>query len=233
MEIMNHFATDKEYKMICENHAKGRGIDVADDLYQELFIKLWEKPVHLLQRLYNRGELKSYVIGVINRMFQSGDRFYNNQIKLLADCDLENVEIPEDEISIDLTSLTQKVLNDLAEKTPFGRYDKNMMEMYLKYGSYQAVHNHDKKFKRDYISAAVKRAEEYIKQGIKKEYPELAEMKNMKKIGKKQVKKDKDMAEAKIKNQQNQFMYVLQNDGKYKRMSVEEYNSTRTNPYGK
>lgn len=217
-DIMNIFANDPDYKQICEDHSLKRGIAVADDLYQELYLKLYEKPLKKLQRLYKRGKLKAFCVGLINTMFKPNDKFYRNHIRLLGE-DLENIEIADEETPPDLTAMVQQQLTDLELNTPFGRYDKNVLQTYMQLGTQEKV---SKKMNLNiaYVNKAIKRGCEFVRDGISREYPEILEMKNIKKY---RNKKDKANAETEVKNKNSQFLHVLQKDGSYKKMTVEEY----------
>lgn len=67
--IIDMIWKDKEYKLACRNIAKGD--ELYKDMFQELIIILCQYDETKLIAVYNRGEIKYFIVAIISRMWHS------------------------------------------------------------------------------------------------------------------------------------------------------------------
>lgn len=134
-EILNQVSQDKEYRKICNSIAKGTNL--ANDLYQEMFIILCELDEEKLKAYHGEGYLRFYTYRAMYYQFTSPHKeFYKNYRQkytpIPQDLTVEDTCDYDPQIDIALNAIEQAL-------SAIGHYEETLMKEYLKAGSYRKL----------------------------------------------------------------------------------------------
>lgn len=111
--------------------------DLADDLFQFIWVRILELPKEKIKTIYKKGYLQFYICRmIINESRNKTNPFLKN-IRLKSDPIIEQeIEDYDIELDKDFEFITSKVKDGLNE---LFWYDKKIFELYVEFGSLRKV----------------------------------------------------------------------------------------------
>lgn len=93
-DIISQLAKDKTVEELVTNISKKKLTDShLDDLSQDIYIALMEKPPELVEELFNKGELHYYIARmVVNNLHSNLSPYYYKYIKPEIHEDIEDIK---------------------------------------------------------------------------------------------------------------------------------------------
>lgn len=133
-EIINQIANSREYKDLCRNITKGNPLH--EDLFQELILTLCEKDPAKIEDLHGKGELKWFIIKILQNQYKStSSKFYKQNIQFSQRSSELNDEPEKDNQEDELNDIIQ-VVEAEAKKETFEKssewYENKLFRSYLK-----------------------------------------------------------------------------------------------------
>lgn len=138
VQIVEQIANNPEYREICGKVCGGH--ELADELYQETMLTLLEYDNKKLSGIYERDQMRWFVVGLMMRQFQSNTspfyRKFRQHSALGSTGEFELIPDPGSDYDHTIDELIDAV-EDILEKENW--YDRELFKLYIQEGSYRKL----------------------------------------------------------------------------------------------
>jgi hypothetical protein len=135
-EIINKIAAGREYKDICRNIAKGN--QLYEDLFQELIIILCEYDPVKLEDIYDRGQIKWFIIKILTNQYKSKHSPFHKKFRAFSErTTISDIDFPEDptDNNEDLLNIVDTAIERHLFTDQNDWYETNLFKSYIEVGS--------------------------------------------------------------------------------------------------